>query len=285
MGLVLLVAIEKTIKMDMVEDEAIMSDVQTEDEMALATDVETTDAETTDAEATDVETTDAEITDAEATDFEAPIVPLASAGVEEESAQVPLISAGKRAPKRRRKVSKKKKTKKTKKAKKAKKGKKAKKSKKRRSKKRRAPKRKLKLREMIMIIIRSSGKKTGMSLASIMKALQSRYSVNNGFFVKQTLKWLRKKRVIRRNSKGCYVATGHKLVLGTPFGGKPNRSGRPKGSKGKKRRTRRRRKSKKSKKSKKRSRKTRKSRKTKKAGRNNRRKSVKRSTAGRKRRR
>merc|ERR1712050_362564 len=114
--------------------------------------------------------------------------------------------------------------------------------------KRRAPKRKLKLREMIMLIVKSNGKK-GMSLASIMKALSARFSFTNGFFVKQTLKWLRKKKVLRRNTKGCYVATGKKLVLGKPFGGKPYRGGRRKGSKSKK--SKKAKKSKKSKRSKK----------------------------------
>merc|ERR1712168_1003220 len=101
----------KTIKMK-VEDEAVMSDVQTEDEMALTTDAETTDAETTDAEATDVE---------------APFVPMASAGVVEESAGIPLVSAGKKASKKRKA------SKKSKKAKKAKKSKKSKKPKKRKA--------------------------------------------------------------------------------------------------------------------------------------------------------
>merc|ERR1712168_180059 len=208
----------KTIKMK-VEDEAVMSDVQTEDEMALTTDVETTDAEATDVEATDAETTD----------VEAPFVPMASAGVVEESAGIPLVSAGKKASKKRKA------------------SKKSKKGKKRRT-KRRAPKRKLKLREMIMLIVKSNGKK-GMSLASIMKALSARFSFTNGFFVKQTLKWLRKKKVLRRNTKGCYVATGKKLVLGKPFGGKPFRGGRRKGSKSKK--SKKAKKSKKSKRSKK----------------------------------
>merc|ERR1719209_2603482 len=148
---------------------------------------------------------------------------MASAGVVEESAGIPLVSAGKK----QRKASKKsKKTKKRKASRKSKKGKK-------RRTKRRAPKRKLKLREMIMLIVKSNGKK-GMSLASIMKALSARFSFTNGFFVKQTLKWLRKKKVLRRNTKGCYVATGKKLVLGKPFGGKPYRGGRRKGSKSKK---------------------------------------------------
>merc|ERR1712168_918204 len=161
----------KTIKMK-VEDEAVMSDVQTEDEMALTTDVETTDAEATDVEATDAETTDAETTDAEATDVEAPFVPMASAGVVEESAGIPLVSAGKKASKKRKASKKAKRAKKSKKSKKTKKRKasrKSKKGKKRRT-KRRAPKRKLKLREMTMLIVKSNGKK-GMSLASIMKAL------------------------------------------------------------------------------------------------------------------
>merc|ERR1712168_794671 len=239
----------KTIKMK-VEDEAVMSDVQTEDEMALTTDVETTDAEATDVEATDAETTDAETTDAEATDVEAPFVPMASAGVVEESAGIPLVSAGKKASKKRKASKKSKKAKKAKKSKKTKKRKasrKSKKGKKRRT-KRRAPKRKLKLREMIMLIVKSNGKK-GMSLASIMKALSARFSFTNGFFVKQTLKWLRKKKVLRRNTKGCYVATGKKLVLGKPFGGKPFRGGRRKGSKSKK--SKKAKKSKKSKRSKK----------------------------------
>merc|ERR1712121_601092 len=239
----------KTIKMK-VEDEAVMSDVQTEDEMALTTDVETTDAEATDVEATDAETTDAETTDAEATDVEAPVVPMASAGVVEESAGIPLVSAGKQQRKASKKSKKAKKTKKSKKSKKTKKRKassQSKKGKKRRT-KRRAPKRKLKLREMIMLIVKSNGKK-GMSLASIMKALSARFSFTNGFFVKQTLKWLRKKKVLRRNTKGCYVATGKKLVLGKPFGGKPYRGGRRKGSKSKK--SKKAKKSKKSKRSKK----------------------------------
>merc|ERR1719312_1627716 len=111
---------------------------------------------------------------------------------------------------------------------------------------------------MIMLIVKSNGKK-GMSLASIMKALSARFSFTNGFFVKQTLKWLRKKKVLRRNAKGCYVATGKKLVLGKPFGGKP---GRRTGSKKSK-------KAKKSKRSKKkRSRKTKKSRRSVKSRRN-----------------
>merc|ERR1712087_366969 len=223
-----------------VEDEAVMSDVQTEDEMALTTDVETTDAETTDAETTD----------AEATDVEAPVIPMASAGVVEESAGIPLVSAGKKQRKASKKSKKAKKTKKSKKSKKTKKRKasrKSKKGKKRRT-KRRAPKRKLKLRKMIMLIVKSNGKK-GMSLASIMKALSARFSFTNGFFLKQTLKWLRKKKVLRRNTKGCYVATGKKLVLGKPFGGKPYRGGRRKGSKSKK--SKKAKKSKKSKRSKK----------------------------------
>merc|ERR1712042_166929 len=174
-------------------------------------------------------------TDAEATDVEAPVVPMASAGVVEESAVIPFVSAGKKHRKTSKKSKKAKKAKKSKKSKKTKKRKasrKSKKGKKRRT-KRRAPKRKLKLREMIMLIVKSNGKK-GMSLASIMKALSARFSFTNGFLVKQTLKWLRKKKVLRKNTKGCYVATGKKLVLGKPFGGKPYRGGRRKGSKSKK---------------------------------------------------
>merc|ERR1712002_1289490 len=206
-------------KMDLVEEP--MS--QTEDELPLATDVETTDVEATDVEATDVEEfTDVETTDVETTDAETPVVPFMSAGTPE----VPDVSAGKKAPKRRRKVVKRKK---------AKKAKKSRKGKKKGSKKRRSGKgKKLKLREMIMLILKSSGKK-GVSFANIMSALQSRFkSKSPAFFVKQTLKWLRKKRVIRRNNKGKYVSTGRKLVLLPAFGCKPNRSGRPKGAKGKK---------------------------------------------------
>merc|ERR1712002_973534 len=132
------------------------------------------------------------------------------------------------------------------------KAKKSRKGEKKGSKKRRSGKgKKLKLREMIMLILKSSGKK-GVSFANIMSALQSRFkSKSPAFFVKQTLKWLRKKRVIRRNNKGKYVSTGRKLVLLPAFGGKPNRSGRPKGAKGKKsRKARRRRRKKASKKSK-----------------------------------
>merc|ERR1719153_232933 len=172
---------------------------------------------------------------------------MASAGVVEESAGIPLVSAGKKASKKRKASKKSKKAKKAKKSKKSKKRKASRKSKKRRT-KRRAPKRKLKLREMIMLIVKSNGKK-GMSLASIMKALSARFSFTNGFFVKQTLKWLRNKKVLRRNTKGCYVATGKKLVLGKPFGGKPYRGGRRKGSKSKK--SKKAKKSKKSKRSKK----------------------------------
>merc|ERR1712142_766128 len=172
---------------------------------------------------------------------------MASAGVVEESAVIPLVSAGRKTSKKSKKAKKAKKSKKSKKTKKRKASRKSKKGKKRRT-KRRAPKRKLKLREMIMLIVKSNGKK-GMSLASIMKALSARFSFTNGFFVKQTLKWLRKKKVLRKNTKGCYVATGKKLVLGKPFGGKPYRGGRRKGSKSKK--SKKAKKSKKSKRSKK----------------------------------